>query len=104
MVVNPELLESDADVEARVTVEIRLRAVTKVIDGTPVGEVAERYGVTRQTVTAWRKRYEAGSLEALSYQSRRPHSSPGRTPMLKRWSARCTASIDAGELDVSRTN
>ncbi|CAN5817687.1 IS481 family transposase [soil metagenome] len=78
MVVNPELPESDADVAARVTVEIRLRAVTEVNDGAPVGEVAERYGVTRQTVTAWRKRYEAGGLDALSDQSRRPHFSPGR--------------------------
>lgn len=55
-----------------------MRAVTEVRDGVPVGEVAERYGVTRQTVTAWRKRYEAGGLDALADQSRRPHSSPGR--------------------------
>jgi transposase len=75
---NRELPESDSDVAARVTVEIRLRAVTEVNDGAPVGEVAERYGVTRQTVTAWRKRYEAGGLDALADQSRRPHSSPGR--------------------------
>jgi hypothetical protein len=65
--------ESDSDVAACVTVEIRLRAVTAVNDSAPVSEVAERYGVTRQTVTAWRKRYEAGGLDA---QSRRPHSSP----------------------------
>ena len=71
-------LESDSDSAARVTVEIRLRAVTEVNDGAPVGEVAERYGVTRQTVTAWRKRYEAGVLDALADQSRRPQSSPGR--------------------------
>ena len=43
--------ESDSDIAARVTVEIRLRAVTEVNDGAPVGEVAERYGVSRQTVT-----------------------------------------------------
>lgn len=78
--VNPKAPESDSDVAARVTVEIRLRAVTEVNDGAPVGEVAERYGVTRQTVTAWRKRYEAGGLDALADQSRRPHSSPGRIP------------------------
>lgn len=76
--VNPEVPESDSDVAARVTVEIRLRAVTEVNDGVPVSEVAERYGVTRQTVTAWRKRYEAGGLDALADQSRRPHFSPGR--------------------------
>jgi transposase InsO family protein len=75
---NQELPESDSDVAARVTVEIRLRAVTEVNDGVPVGEVAERYGVSRQTITAWRKRYEAGGLDALADQSRRPHVSPGR--------------------------
>jgi transposase InsO family protein len=74
----PELPESDSDVAARVTIEIRLRAVTEVNDGAPVGEVAERYGVSRQTITAWRKRYKAGGLDALADQSRRPHSSPGR--------------------------
>ncbi len=80
MVVNPELPESDADVAAPVTVEIRLRAVSEVNDGAPVSEVAGRYGVTRQTVTAWRKRYEAGGLDGLSDRSRRPHFSPGRIP------------------------
>lgn len=48
-----ELPESDSDLATRVTVETRLRAVTEVNDGAPVGEVAERYGVTRQTITAW---------------------------------------------------
>ena len=70
--------ESDSDVAARVTVEIRLRAVTEVNDGAPVSEVAERYGVSRQTITTWRKRYEAGGLDGLADQSRRPHCSPGR--------------------------
>jgi transposase len=60
---------------ARVRVEIRLSAVTEVNNGAPVGEVAERYGVTRQTVTAWRTRYEA---DGLADQSRRAHSGPGR--------------------------
>jgi hypothetical protein len=48
---NRELPESDSDVAARVTVEIRLRAVTEVNDGAPVGEVAERY------------RYETAEIE-----------------------------------------
>ena len=70
--------ESDSDVASRVTVEVRLRAVTEVMDGAPVGEVAERFGVSRQTITSWRKRYESGGLDGLADQSRRPHSSPGR--------------------------
>jgi transposase InsO family protein len=77
-VAKAELSESDSDAASRVTVEVRLRAVTEVIDGSPVGEVAERYGLSRQTVTAWRKRYEAHGLDGLADQSRRPHSSPGR--------------------------
>ncbi|MDV7136785.1 helix-turn-helix domain-containing protein [Williamsia muralis] len=61
-----------------VTLEVRLRAVLEVVDGAPVVEVAERYGVTRQTITGWRKRYEAAGPDGLGDRSRRPHSSPTR--------------------------
>ena len=71
-------LESDSALAARVSVEIRLRAVTEVRDGGPVVAVAERFGVTRETVTTWRKRYETAGLDGLSEISRRPHSSPRR--------------------------
>ena len=71
-------LESDSALAARVSVEIRLRAVTEVRDGGPVVAVAERFGVTRETVTTWRKRYETAGLDGLSNLSRRPHSSPRR--------------------------
>ncbi|MDV6296727.1 IS481 family transposase [Rhodococcus aetherivorans] len=63
---------------ARVTLEVRLRAVLEVTDGARVIDVADRYGVSRQTVTAWRKRYEASGVDGLSDRSRRPHSSPTR--------------------------
>lgn len=43
-----------------------------------MGEVAARYGVTRQSVTAWRKRYEHDGLDGLKERSRRPHHSPAR--------------------------
>ncbi|MGQ3200585.1 IS481 family transposase, partial [Microbacterium aurantiacum] len=72
--------ESDAELAARVTVEIRLRAVTAVGDGAAVVDVAEQFGVTRQTVTAWRRRYEAHGLDGLRDRSRKPHSSPHRIP------------------------
>ncbi|MDV2474333.1 IS481 family transposase [Rhodococcus zopfii] len=62
------------------TVEIRLRAVTEVLDGAPVVEVAEHFGVSRQTITTWRKRYQATGLDGLADRSRRPHSSPNRIP------------------------
>ena len=72
--------ESDGELAARVTVEIRLRAVAAVKDGAAVVDVAEQFGVTRQTVTAWRRRYEADGLDGLRDGSRRPHSSPHRIP------------------------
>lgn len=58
--------------------EVRLRVVMAVRDGAGVVEVAEQFGISRQTVAAWRKRYEAGGLAGLSERSRRPHSSPNR--------------------------
>ncbi|MFG3621389.1 helix-turn-helix domain-containing protein [Nocardia sp. NPDC047654] len=60
--------------------EQRYRAVMEVRDGPPVGEVAARYGVTRQSVTAWRKRYEQDGLDGLRERSRRPHHSSARIP------------------------
>ncbi|ORI13649.1 IS481 family transposase [Rhodococcus sp. 1168] len=62
----------------RVTVPIRFRAITEVHNGSSVSDVAERFGVTRQTITAWRKRYESSGLDGLVDSSRRPHSSPLR--------------------------
>ncbi|OZE97239.1 transposase [Rhodococcus sp. 15-1154-1] len=59
-------------------VEVRLRAVIEVRDGAPIVEVAERFGVCRQTVAAWRTRYEHSGLDGLVDISRRPRSSPNR--------------------------
>jgi transposase len=38
--------------------EQRYRAVLEVLDGASVTEVARRFGVSRQTVHAWLRRYE----------------------------------------------
>jgi transposase-like protein len=38
-------------------VDQRHRAVLEVLDGAPVVEVARRYGVSRQSVHAWLRRY-----------------------------------------------
>jgi hypothetical protein len=46
-------------------VEHRYRAVLEVLDGSPVGEVAVRYGVSRQTVHAWKGKYSTGGIEVL---------------------------------------
>jgi transposase InsO family protein len=59
-------------------VEQRYRAVLEVLDGSPVGEVAVRYGVSRQSVHAWKGKYVAGGIEALREASRRPRTSPTR--------------------------
>jgi transposase InsO family protein len=57
--------------------EQRYDAVLGVIrDGLTVTEVAEAYGVSRQTMYLWLKRYEDGGLEALAEQSHRPRSCP----------------------------
>ena len=45
-------------------VEQRYRAVLEVKAGVPVAEVAERFGVSRQSVHAWVRRYEQGGLGA----------------------------------------
>ena len=61
-------------------VEHRYRAVMEVLDGSPVSEVAVRYGVSRQSVYAWRDRYAAGGIDGLRDVSRRPRTSPSRLP------------------------
>lgn len=50
----------------------------EVLDGSPVGEFALRYGVSRQSVHAWKRKYLAGGIEALREVSRRPRTSPTR--------------------------
>ena len=57
-------------------VEQRYRAVLEVRAGVPVTEVAARYGVSRQSVHAWIRRYDEGGLGALADRSRRPESCP----------------------------
>lgn len=58
-------------------VEQRYRAVLEVLnDGASVTDVAVRYGVARQTVHAWLRRYAAWGLGALADRSCRPNSCP----------------------------
>jgi transposase InsO family protein len=61
-------------------VEQRHRAILEVQGGLSVTEVALRYGVTRQTVHRWLRRYEAGGLPALVDASCRPQGCPHRMP------------------------
>ncbi len=57
--------------------ELRYRAVWEVLEGASVTEVARRFGVSRQSVHAWLRRYAGdGGLGGLGDQSSRPHSCP----------------------------
>lgn len=56
--------------------EYRYRAVCEVLGGSPIGEVAARYGTTRQSVDSWRKRFKQEGMAGLADRSRRPHTSP----------------------------
>ena len=59
-------------------VEQRYRAVVEVLSGTPVIEVAERYGVARQTVHRWLARYRAEGIDGLADRSHAPRHHPWR--------------------------
>jgi transposase len=59
-------------------VEQRYRAVLEVAAGVPVTEVSERFGVSRQSVHAWVRRYQQDGLAGLADRSRRPESSPAQ--------------------------
>jgi transposase InsO family protein len=57
-------------------VEQRYRAVTAVLDGARVSEVAAEMGVSRQAVHAWLARYRREGLAGLADRSHRPRSCP----------------------------
>src|SRR6201997_712673 len=61
--------------------EQRYQAVLAVIsDGLSVSQVAEKVGVSRQTLHAWLARYEAQGLDGLVDRSHRPVSCPHQMP------------------------
>lgn len=61
--------------------EQRYQAVLAVIsDGLSIAQVAEKVGVSRQTLHAWLARYEAQGLEGLVDRSHRPVSCPHQMP------------------------
>ena len=53
-------------------VEQRCQAVLEVLDGTPVTEVAQRFGVSRQTVHRWVARYRESGLARPADRSHAP--------------------------------
>jgi transposase InsO family protein len=57
--------------------EQRYKAVMEVFEAhVPVSEVAERYGVSRQSLHAWMRRYQREGIEGLIDRSHRPLSVP----------------------------
>jgi transposase InsO family protein len=68
------------DVDQQALTEYRYRAVREVLGGSPIGEVAARYGTSRQSLHVWRQRFAAEGMPGLADRSRRPVSSPNRLP------------------------
>jgi transposase InsO family protein len=60
--------------------EQRYRAVLEVGAGVPVTEVAERYGVSRQSVHTWLARYRQEGIAGLEDRSHQVHHHPWRIP------------------------
>ncbi|BBY25635.1 hypothetical protein MSTO_58400 [Mycobacterium stomatepiae] len=61
--------------------EQRYQAVLAVIsDGLSISQVAEKVGVSRQTLHSWLARYEAQGLDGLVDRSHRPVSCPHQMP------------------------
>ncbi|MDX6355838.1 MAG: hypothetical protein QOF98_2741 [Streptomyces sp.] len=91
---------------------IRAGIVSDAAAGVAVSRSAQRLGVSRPTVTAWRKRYAQSGLAGLEHQPRtgRPHrideadavaaTLAGPPPPLPLWSARALAEF----LGVSHTS
>ncbi|MEU4235267.1 IS481 family transposase [Nonomuraea sp. NPDC026600] len=61
-------------------VEQRYHAVIEVLSGAKVTDVADRYGISRQSVHTWVRRYQDGGLAALADRSHRPKAHPMQTP------------------------
>jgi transposase InsO family protein len=65
-------------------VEQRLKAVHEVLDGATVTDVAQRNGVTRQTVHAWLRRYASSGVAGLVDKTSKPESCPHQmTPVVE---------------------
>jgi transposase InsO family protein len=60
--------------------EQRYRAVLEVMAGIPVTEVADRYGVSRQSVHSWLRRYREEGPSGLADRSHRVRAHPWQVP------------------------
>ena len=67
----------------------RYRAVLEVLAGVPVTEVAERYGVSRQSVHTWLRRYRDEG--PLAWRTAVTGCAIIRGRSWRRWSRRCAS-------------
>lgn len=69
--------------------EQRYQAVMAVLAGDPVVDVAEKVGVSRQSVHGWLRRYADGGLVGLQDRSHRPdgcaHQASPEVEALRPW-------------------
>ena len=74
-----EYAQSDARAESfvRASYPAPLGALLLAAEGLPNAEIGRRVGMTRQTVIAWRARYEAGGIQSLADLPR-----SGRPPVI----------------------
>lgn len=87
------MLDTFSMVKEISVMEQRYQAVLAVIaDGRGVGEVAAQFGVSRQSVHAWLRRYEDHGLEGLANRSHKPKSIPHQMP----------AHVEAAVLELRR--
>lgn len=64
----------------RTIVDQRVSAMELLEAGVGITEVAERLGVSRQAIYDWKGRQREDPEQGLQDRSRRPHTSPSRTP------------------------
>ena len=77
------MLDTFSMVKEISVMEQRYQAVLAVIaDGRGVGEVAAQFGVSRQSVHSWLRRYEDHGLEGLANRSHKPKSIPHQMPAI----------------------
>ena len=87
------MLDVFSMVTEKSVMEQRYKAVTAVIaEGRGLGEVAAQFGVSRQSVHAWLRRYEVHGLEGLANRSHKPKSMPHQMP----------AHVEAAVLELRR--
>jgi transposase len=62
------------------TVSLRLEFVKLVLANGNISKLCREFGISRKTGYKWLRRYQENGAEGLQDRSRRPHTSPNRTP------------------------